>query len=114
MNQLQFQSLRALRFLGESKLTLDELADKLNMCRRHTQRVIRQLKINGYSVKGRIMQRKKYFWIEQNSDILPAILSPDEKNALSYALTSHNTNLQSAVYKLTQLINLQLYFHSAK
>lgn len=114
MNQLHFQSLRALRLLEENKLTIDDLADKLHTCRRNTQRIIKHLKDSGYSVKARMKQRQKYFWIEQDPDMLPAILSTDEKTALFYALTSQNPTLQSAVYKLTQLINVHLYFHSVK
>ena len=114
MNQIQLKGLRALTMLEDGKYTLDELADKLCICRRYAQQVLKHLKDSGYVIFSQAKGRTKYFWKIAESNFLPAMLTPSERVAVKDALISQNSDLQSAVYKMTQLANLQLNFQSIK
>lgn len=114
MNQLQLKGLRALTLLEDGQYTLDELADKLCICRRYAQQVLKHLKDSGYVIFSRAKGRTKCFWKTAESSFLPAMLTPSERLAVKNMVTSQNTDLQSAIYKMAQLANLQLYFQSMK
>jgi biotin operon repressor len=114
MNQIQQKGIRTLSLLEEKKWTLDELADKLCICKRYAQSVIKHLKDSGYGIKSRTRKRVKYFWMDHNPDFIPAILTPLERQALDTALTTSNPYLKAAIYKITQYTNVQLYLHLNK
>lgn len=113
MKQITWYKLKAISLLEEKRYTLTELADKLGVCQRRTQTVLKDLKDNGLSIESCWEGRKKYFWTNTSSDFLPAILSLSEKQALKSAL-SQNKNLETAIFKLTEYTNMQLYFQSAR
>lgn len=114
MKQLYNQALRTLTLLEERRYILNELADKLCVCERHVQRVLRYLKANGVSIKSRIEGCIKYFWTTSNTDLLPAILTSSERLALGNALTQQNTDLKTAMCKLTQLTSVKLHLHAQR
>lgn len=114
ITQIQRRGLRTLNLLGDGQLTLDELADKLCISKRYTQRVIRHLKDSGCIVNSRMRGRTKYFWVAPNQTWIPAILTPPQWQALDEALSAPNPDLKAAVFKLVQYTNVQLYFQSNK
>lgn len=114
MKHLQFLSLRALALLSDGPLTLDELADGLFVCRRHVQRVLKNLTDNKFMIKSQMRGHVKQFWLSSTSNILPAALTSREQAALSNAMTTNDLHLQSAIYKLSQLVYLQFYCQQPK
>lgn len=114
MNQLQQKGLRALTLLGKGKLTLDELADNLCVCRRYAQQVIKHLKDRGFAINFYKKGQTKYFWATPEVNFLPAILTASEKLALETALTAQDPFLQTAVFKMIELANIRLVIQSQK
>ncbi|WP_040005265.1 HTH domain-containing protein [Fibrisoma limi] len=109
MNQTQLKGLRALALLKEKQCTLDELSDKLCVTKRSTQKVIKHLKDSGFDIKSRTERRIKCFWTSCEDNFLPIVLTPCERAAIEKALTAQNPNLQTAIHKMTELVNIRLH-----
>lgn len=97
--------LRALRLLQLAPLSYPELADKLCVCRRYAEQVVQQLKVTGFIIHSRTEHRRKYFWTAAETDFLPTILTAAEKAEVEAMLAGPNQPLQTALYKMTQLLN---------
>jgi hypothetical protein len=101
---LQLLGLRTLRLLKLSPRTYNELADKLCVCRRYAEQVVQHLRTSGFIIHSRTEQRQKLFWTTAEADFLPTVLTEAERKEVEVLLTGQNLHLQTAFYKLTQLL----------
>ncbi len=104
LRPFQLLGLRALRLLKIAPRTYNELADKLCICRRYAEQVVQHLRASGFIVHSRVERRQKCFWTTADADFLPIVLSEAEKKEIEVMLAGQNLPLQTAFYKLTQLI----------
>ena len=104
VKQFHLLGLRALQLLRHSPYTYLELMDKLCIGRRYTEQLMQYLRESGFIIHSRVENRKKYFWTNTEINFLSSVLTEAEKAAVETVLTDRNLHLQTAFYKLTQLL----------
>ena len=105
LRPFQMLGLRTLRLLRLAPRTYNELADSLCICRLYAEQVVHHLRKSGFIIHSHTESRKKYFRTAAKTDLLPTVLTKAEQKELAMVLTGNNLHLQTAFYKLTQLLN---------
>jgi transcription initiation factor IIE alpha subunit len=113
MNQLQIKSFQAKSVLDEGWITIDGLSDRLCVCRRQTQKVLKYLKDRHFVIESVYIDRRKNIRLKGHSDYWPLELTNSEKQALQKVLIGENSNLKTAINKLKNYIQMNFYFHAS-